>query len=172
MSLFKEPFADEVANQLVARQHLMNKDNRLPTDLVYLNSKTAWIQLRSSVDITNSKGGPSGLAMSNVLANGTLGAYNYMKRGVGEYATSAYSYQTRNASLLKTENNILGIRPMAGITNVSIQNKGAYGSLRQATVSFQCWDIKQLDILEQLYMRPGYTVLLEWGWNPYIDNTG
>jgi predicted chitinase len=171
MSLFKEPFAGEIANQLAARQHLISKENRSSTDLAYLNSKTAWVQLRSSVDIVVPSGNSSNLAMNNVLANGTLGAFG-MKRGVGSYLTSAYSHQTYNASLKTEENNIMGIRPMPGITNMSIQNKGAYGSLRQATVTFQCWDIKQLDILEQLYMRPGYTVLLEWGWNPYIDNTG
>jgi hypothetical protein len=59
---------------------------------------------------------------------------------------------------------------MPGITSVEIHNKGAYGSLRQATVNFQCWDIKQLEILETLYMRPGYTVLLEFGRNNYFEN--
>jgi GH24 family phage-related lysozyme (muramidase) len=172
MSIFKEPLAGEVANQLAARQHLISKENRSSTDLAYLNSKAAWVQLRSSVDIVVPEGNSSNLAIGNVLANGTLGAFNYMKRGVGDYKTSAYSHQTYNASTKSTENNVMGIRPMPGITNMSIQNKGAYGSLRQATVTFQCWDIKQLDILEQLYMRPGYTVLLEWGWNPYIDNNG
>ena len=173
MSLFKEPFDPEIAGQLNARQKLISKENRLPSDLVYLNSKTAWVQLRSSVDIVGSDSKTSiGLAQNNVLAGGVLGPYGIQKSGLGSYATSAYSNQTYNASTKKNESNILGIRPMPGITNVSIQNKGAYGSLRQATVTFQCWDIKQLDILEQLYMRPGYTVLLEWGWNPYIDNSG
>jgi hypothetical protein len=54
---------------------------------------------------------------------------------------------------------------MPGITGVSIQSKGAYGSLQEATVSFNCWDIKQLEDLELLYMRPGYTVLFEFGWD-------
>ena len=39
-------------------------------------------------------------------------------------------------------------------------------------VKFQCWDIKQLEDLELLYMRPGYTVLVEWGWSPYLKNDG
>ena len=173
MSLFKEPFDPEIAGQLNARQKLISKENRSPSDLVYLNSKTAWVQLRSSVDIVGSDSKTSiGLAKNNVLTGGVLNSSGGQKSGLGPYDTSAYSHQTYNASTQKNENNILGIRPMPGITNVSIQNKGAYGSLRQATVTFQCWDIKQLDILEQLYMRPGYTVLLEWGWNPYIDNSG
>jgi predicted chitinase len=173
MSIFKEPFDPEIAAQLVARQKLISKENRSPSDLVYLNSKTAWVQLRSSVDIVGSDSKKLvGLAQNNVLTGGVLNPYGGQKSGLGPYDTSAYSHQTYNASTQKNENNILGIRPMPGITNMSIQNKGAYGSLRQATVTFQCWDIKQLDILEQLYMRPGYTVLLEWGWNPYLDNKG
>jgi hypothetical protein len=59
---------------------------------------------------------------------------------------------------------------MPGITSVSVDNIGAYGSIRKATVNFQCWDIQQLELLEQLYMRPGYTVLLEYGRNTYLDS--
>jgi hypothetical protein len=59
---------------------------------------------------------------------------------------------------------------MAGITNMDIKSKSAYGSLREAVVNFQCWDIHQLEELELLYMRPGYTVLVEWGWTPYLDS--
>ena len=65
-----------------------------------------------------------------------------------------------------------GYRPMPGITGLDIEHKASYGSLRQATVKFQCWDIHQLEQLELLYMRPGYTALIEWGWLPYIDNSG
>ena len=173
MSIFKEPLSGPIAGQLKTRQDIIGKENRSPQDLVYLNSKKAWVNLRSSVDIivpgaSNSKN----LAHDHILSAGTLNPFGGLKSGVGQYAMSAYSHQTYNSSTKTLENNKLGIRPMPGITNISVQNKGAYGSLRTATVNFQCWDINQLDILEQLYMRPGYTVLLEWGWNPYIDNNG
>ena len=42
---------------------------------------------------------------------------------------------------------------MPGITNVAIQSKGAYGSLQEATVTFTCWDIRQLEELEILLSR-------------------
>jgi muramidase (phage lysozyme) len=61
---------------------------------------------------------------------------------------------------------------MPGITNMDIKSKSAYGSLREAVINFVCWDIKQLEELEVLYMRPGYTVLIEWGWLPYLNNKG
>jgi hypothetical protein len=82
-----------------------------------------------------------------------------LKSGLGG-ASNAYS----NTTVGGTPNRG-GIKPMPGITNVSIRSKGAYGSLQEATVSFICWDIKQLEEMELLYMRPGYTVLFEMGWN-------
>jgi hypothetical protein len=62
-----------------------------------------------------------------------------------------------------------GLIPMPGIVSLEVRSKSAYGSLREATVKYVCWDKKQLDELEILYMRPGYTVLLEWGWSMYMD---
>lgn len=65
-----------------------------------------------------------------------------------------------------------GIVPMPGITDANIRTVSAYGGLREAQVNFVCHNLKQLEILELLYMRPGYPVLLEWGWTPFIDNDG
>jgi hypothetical protein len=65
-----------------------------------------------------------------------------------------------------------GIVPMPGITDANIRTKSAYGSLREAKINFVCHNQRQLEILEMLYMRPGYAVLLEWGWSPYVDNNG
>jgi hypothetical protein len=63
----------------------------------------------------------------------------------------------------------MGIRPMPGITGVELRTLGAYGSIFETTVKFNCWDSHQLNELELLYMRPGYSVLLEWGWSQYLD---
>jgi len=171
MSLFKEPFDDRIAGQLGIRQDIIGRDLRTSQDIVYLNSKTAWIQLRSSVDIEfNGRISADGLATDNVLMGGALLSGNQQRRGIGHDGLGIYDTSVYNKSLNIIEPNILGLKPMPGITNISIQSKSAYGSLRQATVNFLCWDVKQLEILETLYMRPGYTVLLEWGWTPYIDN--
>ena len=65
-----------------------------------------------------------------------------------------------------------GIVPMPGIVDVNIKTKSAYGSLREAKIKFECHNLRQLEILELLYMRPGYPVMLEWGWSQYISNEG
>ena len=64
-----------------------------------------------------------------------------------------------------------GIVPMPGIIDAKIKVKSAYGSLKEAVVNFVCHNRRQLEVLELLYMRPGYTLLLEWGWSPHIKTT-
>ena len=65
-----------------------------------------------------------------------------------------------------------GSVPMPGIKSANIRTKSAYGSLREAKVEFVCHNQRQLEVLEILYMRPGIPILLEWGWNPYVNNKG
>ena len=157
MSIFNQPIDPTIAGSLKRRQNLMGKESRTSAELSFLNSNTSWVKLSSSVNID---GSPE-LAKSNILIGGTL-FNNKLRAGVGVDSNNAYALN----------NNILGIRPMPGITSVTIDNVGAYGSIRKATINFQCWDIKQLEDLEKLYMRPGYTVLLEFGRSTYLNSKG
>jgi muramidase (phage lysozyme) len=116
--------------------------------------------MTSSVNVD----GSNELAKKYVLLGGTLNENSKLRSGVGKGA-EAYSTTTPGGGT-----NYRGIKPMPGIVSLDIKSKAAYGSLREVTVNFQCWDIRQLEELELLYMRPGYTVLIEWGWLPYIDN--
>lgn len=163
MSIFKETFRDNIKNQIKTRQEALLE--RTPDSIQYYNSRTAWIRMTSAVNVGIDNGA---LAKDYVLLGGTLnnkGLYGELKSGVGGDKTFAYSNVTPGG----TENR-MNIRPMPGITGIEVKNKSAYGSLREVTVNFQCWDIRQLEELELLYMRPGYSVLVEWGWLPYLDN--
>ena len=164
MSIFRETFEPFVKDELKRRQDGML--TRTPSFLHQLNSRSAWVRMTSGVNVN----GSNDLAKKCVLQGGILNVNTVtegkkvtdtftLKSGLGG-ASNAYS----NTTVGGTPNR-LGIKPMPGITNVSIQSKGAYGSLQEATVSFICWDIKQLEEMELLYMRPGYTVLFEMGWD-------
>jgi hypothetical protein len=159
MSIFFGNFSDGVRDQLRTRQNAIRGalGVRTPASIQYFNTRDAWIRMTSSVNVN----GDNNLAQSNVLFSGNLGS------GVGSGRGSSHSTTT-----LGGRSNRLGIRPMPGITSLDVKTKAAYGSLREATVSFVCWDIRQLEELEVLYMRPGYSVLVEWGWNPYLTNAG
>jgi hypothetical protein len=162
MSIFKDSFTPAVRGQLTARGNAFLK--RTSNDIIYINGRTAWVRMVSGVDV----GGDSTLAKENILQGGSLQSDSKsLRQGVGNnFTANTYSNVTNNA------NNLYGLRPMPGIMGINIQSKSAYGSIRVATVTFKCWDIKQLEVLELLYMRPGFPVLLEWGWLPYLDNNG
>jgi hypothetical protein len=169
MSIFRETFEPFVKEELNRRQAGMLTRN--PSFLHQLNSRSAWVRMTSGVNVRNYKNEITNeLAKKYVLQGGILNVNTVtedkkvtdnftLRSGLGG-ASNAYSNLTAGGVP-----NRLGIKPMPGITNVSIQSKGAYGSLQEATVSFVCWDIKQLEELELLYMRPGYTVLFEMGWD-------
>lgn len=177
MSIFKESFTKEIRGSLKARQDAIQKRNA--DSIVYLNTRTAWIKMSSSVnvysktalpnptqdDLLNEKNYDDSLARQYVLKGGVLNN-GKLKSGVGGW-NNAYSNVSQEGSAYQR-----GIRPMPGINSIDIKSKSAYGSLREIVVNFQCWDIKQLEDLELLYMRPGYTALIEWGWTPYLNNTG
>jgi hypothetical protein len=61
--------------------------------------------------------------------------------------------------------------PMPGITSADIQyyNNGALAS---TTVNIKAWTRRQFALIDVLYLRPGYTCLLEFGHTTYIDNAG
>ena len=158
MSIFKETFKKGVENQLKARQEAITE--RTPDAIQYFNSRNAWIRMTSAVEV----GGSGELARNYVLLGGTL--YNgKLRSGVGS-GNEAYSTKSPGGATHR-----LGIRPMPGITSIDVKSKSAYGSLREVEVKFQAWDLRQLEDLELLYMRPGYSVLVEWGWAPYLNNS-
>ena len=171
MSIFKDTFKEGVKNQLKARQKAIFE--RTPDAIQYFNARNSWIRVTSAVNVGSSEPGLSTLAENYVLLGGTL--YNGKLRsgvGTGNQAYSLNSTTVNADGTVKLEPNRLGIRPMPGITSIDVKSKSAYGSLREVVVNFQCWDIRQLEELELLYMRPGYSVLVEWGWAPYLDNSG
>jgi hypothetical protein len=165
MSIFKSTFKPYVVRQINTRQNLLSEVNR-PVDFAqYVSSKASWVRMTSLVDYGPvNEEGPE-LAKKYILMGGTLynrpGTDRYFdRRGVGGTGASYGGDLGTNQ---------YGIRPMPGITSVKTRSLGAYGSLTEATVKFYAWDVKQLEDLTVLFMRPGYKVVLEWGWSMYLD---
>jgi LAS superfamily LD-carboxypeptidase LdcB len=170
MSIFKETFKEGVRNQLDIRQKAIK--NRTPQNLTYYNSRNAWIRMTSSVNV----GGDGGkLAKSYILQGGVLNPNGKLRSGLGQdgsYSNISPGGKPYYGAATTATAGTAGIKPMPGITNIDVKSLGAYGSLREVTVNFNAWNIQQLEELELLYMRPGYSVLIEWGWAPYLDNNG
>jgi predicted DNA binding CopG/RHH family protein len=170
-----------------------NRSNLLP---FYL-SKNSWVRMTSFVNFTSGKdltfngagnidvkpdGGYNGNQLSKkyILEGGTLYTKSNNGTNIVE-ASQRYGIAQKNSVYggnidVRANNTVdpqyyqtYGIRPMPGIIDVNMHTKSAYGSLFETTVKFYAWDINQLNELELLFMRPGYSVLLEWGWSQYLD---
>jgi hypothetical protein len=161
--------------------------------LRYVAGKNAWVKMQSFVDcynpvfdnnnnITGYEGVKIGtktykgseLARKYILEGGTL-FEEKDDQGIGTNKFTLRSGAGKRSSAYASDIDLggdrpLGYRPLPGITSIQINNKSAYGSLREATVKFYAWDKHQLEELELLYMRTGYSVLLEWGWSQYLQS--
>ena len=62
--------------------------------------------------------------------------------------------------------------PVPGITNLQVSNKGDLGTIRRASFDIKVHNLADLEAIEMMYMVPGLSILIEWGWfHPklYVD---
>lgn len=152
-----EPIKEEVDKQIKRRQKAFKSLDGFDREAyTSLQQAVPWVKLSSAVkiapntDLATLYGDEFTLAKNNIL-------FNFLNQGENELPGYEYSEEG------------LGHRPKPGILGIEIHSHNRFGSLRTAVVRFQCWTKEQIDRLELLYMRPGYTLLLEWGWSGYID---
>lgn len=61
-----------------------------------------------------------------------------------------------------------GLQPVPGIIDMSVECLNR-GSIKKATIKLKAYNKFQFGLIELLYLRLGYSVMLEWGWDKYID---
>ena len=183
MNVLGEGFPEEIINQVQQRQKVYGSgyakgSTRSIDDITYLNANTSWVKLSSSVNINNQRIinndslkviqniKDNNLAKTFVLFNGTEGK-DFKNRGGINFSNEILG----GNEVYGIGGNEFGIRPMMGIksANVKFENRG---SLRRASVQIKAFNKIQFDIIDILYLRLGFSVLLEWGHSMYFDNTG
>jgi hypothetical protein len=162
------PFQPYVKDQIDLRKEIISRENRSPQELLWLTNRNAWIRISSGVDVKddnpyfiNERGDK--LSKKYILQAGlvdhTGGNTSYkLRSGIG--SNDAYGIGGTD----------FGYKPMPGLENLSIKTGGRLGTLREATFDFTCYNMEQLDIMNALYMKLGFSVLIEWGHIPYLDN--
>jgi hypothetical protein len=154
-----------VSDQINARQILhgsgTDSNPRTNDQLVILNSNTSWVKFASGVKIDDYKIRDLEIDHSNLGLN--LAKRNVLFGGIS----------TLNGTTLVQKDGFLdgtyepsdfGIVPMPGIISAKIQTL-TRGSIKKATINFKVYNRRQFKIIDTLYLRLGYTVLLEWGNN-------
>ena len=184
MNILGQPFAPWVTKQIEVRQKSLGYKNYGESDLKYQNAKTPWIRLASSVNIESDESGiikklrSFGIADRDVI--GTEAAKNFILQGGvtgitdngniktysglndGSFYSGAYGWGGTGEK---------GFTPLPGVIDASVvyYNNGA---LSKAVINMKCYNRTQLAIMDALYMRPGYNLLLEFGWSTYLNNNG
>ena len=170
--------------QLEARSKKNTLDSRDTQNILYLANKTAWIRLVSSINIAEQDisyfhtlganiSNVDDLAKNYVLFGGTSKYKGNNNRNAPSYDIRSGIKNDGAYNLLdNTEINDYGYRPMPGITGVSIETQGALGSIRGATINFKVWDKYQLDIMDALYFKLGFSMFLEWGHTYFYHSPG
>ena len=154
------PISKDVLNLINKRQEVFGQTHNFSDDqLLYFNANTGWVKMTSSVD-TN---GGAALAKKYVLMGGTLKDQSIRTGLVPDTDDARSAYEL---------DEVFGYVPMPGIDGFQVQHEGTFGTLRIATVEFKANSIQQLTDLEALFLRPGYTMLLEWGHSIYLDKDG
>ena len=116
-------------------------------------------------------------AMKNVLFGGLLNSETFNDSSPSVASNREPYYRAKKSAFRGSglrgafDNTYIGDRkvPIAGITGITVKNKGDLGSIREAEIKWTCFDEDQFNKLQQLYMTPGITCLLEWGWSLKSD---
>lgn len=167
--LFGNSIDNSVVNEIKKRERLLSKANPqggslLPdtepnlNSLRYTTQRGAWVRMISSVDVKDSLDNNTFSPETSkrfILTGGEITSDGRKKEGI------SFTEFDTTKSYRKTAT--LGVRPEAGITSFSIKHKGTYGSLREAEISFNVWSKEDLNNAQNIYLRPGVHMIVEWG---------
>ena len=193
-TLVGESFAPWVKDQVEARQNLLGRrtaQKYTNEELRYINGKTAFLRLVSGVNINSDKG-PNNttrlqdLGLSDSLLGNELAKFFVLEGGTSFFPSGASNGITefRSGIVDKLNGTNLGDKaygfasseqygysPMPGLISADIKSLNR-GSLKEATVKIKCWNPRQFDIIDTLFIKLKYGMLLEWGHSIYVDNNG
>ena len=171
-SIIGDSFDKYVKEQILVRQSVLGLGLNQQDVINYKHNNSAFIRLTSGVNVDENivrnlelngdqyKG--SGLAKQFKLFSARTQANNQetFTKGIGYNDFSSYGFMSGPE---------YGYVPPPGITSVEVKALNR-GSLREANIEIQCHNLQQFQIIEILYMRLKYSILLEWGHNMYYTN--
>jgi hypothetical protein len=180
--------------QIATRGVVMSNQVKDRNHLLFFHSNNAWIRAISSVNTLTEKQtialatgtatisgvtGDNTLAKNNVLLGGTRQFGKKLKGGLGKDNFSATNTDSKGFITAgdyerNSYNNseVDGYRPPPGITGLTVTSKGTLGALREANLSVTVRTLEDLEMMQALYLRPGFTILVEWGHTLQLDKDG
>lgn len=177
-----ESFNPIINDQIEARHKVYGNINKTSQDISYLYSNTSWVRLVSSVNIEKDKL-KNNIAFNALELNEDIKTSNNLAkyyvlfggtRSDSPIFTKFWGEQINNSPYPRTygiggSKNLGGIRPMPGITSANIKVEPG-GSVKTVTVNIKANNIFQFNIIDLLYMKVGYHMLIEWGHSKILKN--
>jgi len=183
-NIIGKSFSDAVTGQLKARGKILASGiggvERTNADILWLTNRNGWLRITSNIDIkAGAEGGPLAkaygagpdLAKKYILQGGvafadaTLNNGSVLRSGIGPDKAYGIGFKPNSPG-------DMGLKPMPGVTSFSISCDGPYGALKTANVKIKAYDLEQFNIIETLYCHLGYSIIVEFGHIPYINNDG
>jgi hypothetical protein len=184
------PFEDWVRNQVNVRQSSLGKYSNIPSkDLQFYNSKSPFIRVASAVDLEFIFDGgelvdgipkklknlgydvdtwdQDYLAKAFILQGGVVSSEDNTFSGLQSGLNNGSSLFNGAYGWGGTTER--GYVPMPGITNADVQYL-SNGALRNTIINVRLFSKAQFQLFDILYLRPGFTLLMEFGWSQYLNN--
>ena len=193
-NILGNPISAPIAKQIDARQKVFGASSkgsstaRSPEVLNYLNNRNIWIKFASGVYV-NDTSRITNLSEQNYLNNAeasSLQGINLAKEyilfnGVQSSREEPLPNQRKgvrsNTTWTSGKDAIYGgmggsergLQPIPGILSVSVESLNR-GSIRKAEVKIKAYNKFQFGVIETLYLRLGFCMMLEFGWDKYINS--
>lgn len=176
-----------VLDQIKAREKKFEKSPKTDRELMIIHGNCPWVVLRSGIDApvhepdrwkVFPRTKPERCVVTNDWAKKTvLGGELQNRSGDGNFVRphGIQTIRNNNQNLLDSAYYITeyqGHRPVAGITDVTVTSLDEWGMILEATIKIKCWSVDDLDKLDRVYFKPGYSALLEWGHTLYFKRDG
>ena len=188
-----EPFLPYVVDQINTRQKVLGKQLRTSSDIVWMNGKTSWVQLVSSINISSQDVAVPSINGETVVVNDSGSDFRQKFIGLDgqNYGGNRLARELvlQGGSLIITGSENASLRFGISQTNSILpSNRSAYGlggtefglspmpgitafslktynngTLREVTLEILAHNRKQFEYIDSLYLRLGYTMFVEWG---------
>lgn len=159
-NIIGEVFKDYVDKQVNIRQNNLAVATRNTDLLLEQNAKSAWIKLTSSILIADRAKFDIPQDIPDLAKYFTLFGGTAINRtpigGLNAYNNPKFGFEQ-------------GYRPAPGINSLETKNRNR-GSVRETTIKLTAYSREQFYYIDLLYLRLGYSVLIEFGHSLYYDN--
>jgi len=192
-----ESFNDFVKDQIEKRQTFLKSNTNYSNEFHLYNSKTSFLRLTSGVTVNedvckrigfdevgiNANKG-DGLAKNFILFSSFFLDPNKNVSDIKKQSSNQYEDTFRPTSgvgygyglnfnppsqgFLSTPD--FGFVPPPGIESATVKTLNK-GTLKEATIKITAHNLLQFRVIEALFLRLRYSLLLEWGHSVYLNNT-